>query len=187
MYLRAGFAIETRSADETAGLGVCAGLASPPGTLFCLRGDLGAGKTVFVGGMARGVLPPGAAQVTSPTYVLLHVHRGGGKALYHLDVYRLPKGGGEFEASGLCECLADPAGVVCIEWAERVEEALPADRVEVEIEHQAPGARLIHILATGPSSGKVVDELVRLAGNRARLRKAMDDLSREAGQVIADS
>ncbi len=174
MSLRAGFAIETHSADETAGLGACAGLAAPPGTLFCLRGDLGAGKTVFVSGLARGILPPGTATVTSPTYVLLHVHRGGGKTLYHLDVYRLPKeGGGEFEASGLRECLADPAGVACVEWAERIEEALPGDRVEIEIEHQAPSTRLIHVLATGPSSGMVVDELVRRAGNRERLQASM--------------
>ncbi|MCZ7648700.1 MAG: tRNA (adenosine(37)-N6)-threonylcarbamoyltransferase complex ATPase subunit type 1 TsaE [Planctomycetota bacterium] len=98
---RAGFVIETHGSAETEALGRCCGELAPLGFAVTLKGDLGAGKTVFVRGLAQGLLAPGEAEVSSPTYVLQHVHRGGLATLYHIDAYRIEGGAGEFEASGL--------------------------------------------------------------------------------------
>jgi len=169
--LSAGYVIGTESPAETEALGT---LAAQPGLVVALRGELGAGKTVFVRGLARGLLGPGAVAVTSPTYVLQHVYRGGAGVLYHLDLYRLKGGTGEFEASGLRDCLADPRGVVCLEWPERAEDILPADRLEVELEHQGETRRLLRIKATGPASARIVDAMIQRAGTRERLLAWME-------------
>jgi tRNA threonylcarbamoyladenosine biosynthesis protein TsaE len=169
--MRAGFVIRTHSEAETFALGQCAGEESPAGIVLCLNGELGTGKTVFVRGLTEGLLGPGQGHVASPTYVLQRVYRGGAQGVvYHLDLYRLCGGAAEFEAAGLHEPLADPQGVVCIEWAERVAQAMPDDRVEIEFEHVGLRERLIHVLATGAKSGVLVDALVARAGTRARLK-----------------
>jgi tRNA threonylcarbamoyladenosine biosynthesis protein TsaE len=136
--------IETRSAAETEALAARIGAAITRQTLVTLSGELGAGKTVFVRGLARGLGVPVATPVTSPTYVLLHHYRGGRLMLYHIDAYRLGGGADEFEASGLNECLADPNGVVCIEWPEKLTgQKWPQARIEVSIEHIDPDVRRI--------------------------------------------
>jgi len=164
--LSVGYLIETVAPAETEALGA---LAAVPGTVVALRGELGAGKTVFVRGLASGLLGPSTVAVTSPTYVLQHIYRSGTGVLYHLDLYRLKGGTGEFEASGLYECLADPRGVVCLEWPERAEALLPSDRLEVELEHQGATRRLLRIKATGPASARIVDVMILRAGTRDRL------------------
>ncbi|MBI3827886.1 MAG: tRNA (adenosine(37)-N6)-threonylcarbamoyltransferase complex ATPase subunit type 1 TsaE [Planctomycetes bacterium] len=171
--LKAGYMLQTASVEETETLGEVAGLAAQPGLVFALRGELGAGKTVFVRGLARGLLGKDQAAVTSPTYVLLHVYKNGLLALYHIDAYRMKGGGDEFAASGLAECLADPRGVVCIEWPERVESIVPADRVEIELEHREPTQRRIHVLATGPRSAAVVEAMLKVAGSELQLRERL--------------
>jgi len=180
--MRAGFVIESESAAETEALGCCAGQEAPAGLIFCLRGELGAGKTVFVRGLTAGHLGPGQAAVTSPTYVLEHVYRAGRAAIHHLDLYRLTGGAADFEGAGLTECLREPQGVVCIEWAERIEEILPADRLEIEFEHLGPERRRVHLLATGPRSATLVDVLVARVGARDRL---LSFLNRARGGVPA--
>lgn len=171
--LRAGFVLETTAAAETEALGAAAGACLPPGLTLALRGELGAGKTVFVRGLARGWLGTPAEAVTSPTYVLQHVYRGERGAIYHIDAYRMRGGGAEFEASGLGECLADGAGVVCLEWPERAEDVLPVDRLDLEFEHVAESTRAIHIHATGPRSAEVVQALIARAGSLEKLRARM--------------
>lgn len=172
--MKAGFVIETLSAEETQALGDCVGRAAGRAMVVCLCGDLGAGKTVFVRGLARGRLRDQAIVVTSPTYVLQHVYRGVGARVYHLDLYRLTGGPSDFEGAGLGECLMDQDALVCIEWPERVLEILPEDRIDVELEHRGPERRLVHLHATGVESGRVVDEIARIAGSRARLRAYME-------------
>ncbi|MCW8132991.1 MAG: tRNA (adenosine(37)-N6)-threonylcarbamoyltransferase complex ATPase subunit type 1 TsaE [Planctomycetota bacterium] len=181
--LKAGYTLETGAMPETEALGAIAGALAPAGMLFALRGELGAGKTVFVRGLARGLLGKDEAAVTSPTYVLLHVYKGGAKTLYHIDVYRMKGGGEEFESSGLAECLADAAGVVCLEWPERVEAVLPEDRVEIEIEHADPTVRNLRVMATGPRSAVLVQAMIAQAGNRERLRASME--AEAAGPISA--
>lgn len=123
--------IITHSAAETELLGERLGGLLSGGELICLVGELGAGKTVFVRGLARALgCPPG--EVTSPTYVLERVHPGERLALRHLDAYRL-SGAAEFEEADLAGGLTAPGTVAVLEWADRVESALPAERLVVRI------------------------------------------------------
>ena len=87
-----------------------------PGATILLSGDLGAGKTAFVKGLAEGLgLDPD--EVTSPTFILVHEYRGGRLPLIHVDLYRLDSA--ELEEIGLDLDLA-VSGVVAVEWAERL-------------------------------------------------------------------
>ncbi len=105
-----------------------------------LYGDLGAGKTVFVRGLAEG-LGVQRDEVTSPTFTLLREHQGGRLRLVHVDLYRLidPL---EIEELGLDEIGTD--GVVAIEWADRLLRSLP-ETIDVEIRHGEGDTRTIEI------------------------------------------
>lgn len=121
------------------------------GLVIALRGPLGAGKTAFVKGLAEGLgLDPGI--VSSPTFVIAQEYpcEARGMRLVHLDLYRL-EGPGELEAAGFLDVL-DAESVVAIEWADRMPQALPQDRLEIEL--SAPdvageAVRVISVLATG--------------------------------------
>jgi tRNA threonylcarbamoyladenosine biosynthesis protein TsaE len=115
----------SRSPEETQALGEAWGRAARCGDVVALRGDLGAGKTQWVKGLARGL--GFAGRVHSPTFTLVNVYTGGRLALFHLDLYRLetPE---QILSAGLEEYLR-PSGVTVIEWAERWEE-LGAQRSE---------------------------------------------------------
>ncbi|MES2307273.1 MAG: tRNA (adenosine(37)-N6)-threonylcarbamoyltransferase complex ATPase subunit type 1 TsaE [Verrucomicrobiota bacterium] len=93
-----------------------------PGAVLALTGDLGAGKTHFVKGIAFGLGYSG--EVTSPTFTLLHEYAGGRLSLYHLDLYRI-EGAQEAIRFGIEDYLPSD-GVTIIEWPERVETILPA-------------------------------------------------------------
>ena len=131
---------KTRSADETFELGRHVGEQLNDRAVILLKGDLGAGKTVFAKGVAAG-LGIDAADVTSPSFTLINVHDGRLR-LYHIDLYRL-------ESSsrvdlGLEEILEDDRGVVMIEWAERLKFA-PESSVEVEISYLSDSERKISV------------------------------------------
>jgi tRNA threonylcarbamoyladenosine biosynthesis protein TsaE len=120
----------TRSEEET----VAAGRALSPrldaGATVLLTGDLGAGKTAFVRGLASGLgIEPG--EVSSPTFTLIQEYRGGRLPLMHVDLYRLSDSR-EIEELGLDELGVD--AVMAIEWAERLS-APPPNAVRVSIEH----------------------------------------------------
>lgn len=153
--------LETSSPAETEALAAKIGALVLPGLVITLAGELGAGKTVFVRGLARGLGVPDAT-VTSPTYVLQHVYRGGRLPLYHIDAYRLRGGADEFEASGLNESFADAQGVVCVEWPERLGAFVwPAFRLEIQVEHAGLEQRRLAIRSTDARSGallKVIEE-----------------------------
>ena len=112
-----------------------------PGAVLLLSGDLGAGKTAFVKGLAEG-LGISADEVTSPTFTLVHEYRGGRLPLIHVDLYRLDRA--DLDEIGLDQDLADQ-GVIAVEWAERMSRRLPGavtvtisdrghDRREIAIE-----------------------------------------------------
>jgi len=105
----------SHSPDETAALGEQWGRAAESGWVIGLSGDLGAGKTQFVKGLARGLGI--AARVHSPTFALVNIYSGGRLTLFHLDLYRLDTQE-QIAAAGLEEYL-NPAGVTVVEWAER--------------------------------------------------------------------
>jgi tRNA threonylcarbamoyladenosine biosynthesis protein TsaE len=100
------------------------------GEVVALEGDLGAGKTQFVRGLLRG-LNGDPRSVSSPTFVLLNIYKSGRLALYHLDAYRI-SGSDDFEAIGFTELL-EQAGVVAVEWPQRVQSLLPPKTWQVRI------------------------------------------------------
>ena len=120
-----------------------------PGACLALHGDLGAGKTQFVRGLVRG-LGGNPRAVSSPTFVLLNVYDAGRLTVYHLDAYRV-SGAEDFEAIGFTELL-DQGGVVVVEWARRVTDLLPPDRIDVTIEPVGVQRRRIRIERHGPSA-----------------------------------
>ena len=107
----------SRSPAETEALGEKFGRAVQSGFVFALSGDLGAGKTQFVKGLARGLGT--SVRVHSPTFTLVNEYGGGRLKLFHLDLYRLETSA-QILSAGIEDFLS-PAGVAVIEWAERLE------------------------------------------------------------------
>ena len=128
--------VHTRSEEETSAAGERLAAELKPGAVVLLYGDLGAGKTAFVRGLARG-LGASSDDVSSPTFTLVQEYAGPGPTLYHVDLYRLePK---EVDDLGL-EDLVLGDGVVAIEWAERWT-GRPDDAIEVHIAEAADEER----------------------------------------------
>jgi tRNA threonylcarbamoyladenosine biosynthesis protein TsaE len=133
-----------------------------------LHGALGAGKTAFVQGVARGLGVPASAAVVSPTFTIAREYAVPGDppvVLHHVDAYRLG-GSRELEAAGYEEMWGG-GRVTCVEWSERVEDAMPADRLEIDIE-PGPGTedRTLRFRATGPESLRVLHRFARAAEAR---------------------
>ena len=111
-----------------------------PGAVVLLSGDLGAGKTAFVRGLAEGLgIDPG--DVTSPTFTLVHEHRGGRLPLVHVDLYRLDRA--DLDEIGLDQDVAEQ-GVVAVEWAERLTRPL-GGAVTIRISDEGGDRRSITI------------------------------------------
>ncbi|MGA2616836.1 MAG: tRNA (adenosine(37)-N6)-threonylcarbamoyltransferase complex ATPase subunit type 1 TsaE [Thermoguttaceae bacterium] len=149
------------AADEaaTAALGAALAKVLPHNATVALRGTLGAGKTRLVQAVAEACGVDRRA-VVSPTFVLIQEYQGR-QTVYHIDAYRL-RDEDEFLQLGPDEYF-ESGGLVLVEWADRVEGCLPADRVDVCIEVTGPESRRFEISAGGPRCGQVV----------ARLREAM--------------
>lgn len=113
-----------------------------PGAILLLSGDLGAGKTAFVKGLAEG-LGVDARDVTSPTFTLVHEYRGGRLPLIHVDLYRLERA--DLLELGMDSDLA-ATGVVAIEWAERLADSI-ADPIVVKISDAGGDRRAIDVTA----------------------------------------
>jgi tRNA threonylcarbamoyladenosine biosynthesis protein TsaE len=131
----------SNSEEETRSIAAAFATQLQPGAVILLSGDLGAGKTAFVRGMADGLLI-NTDEVTSPTFTLVHEYRGGRLPLIHVDLYRLDRA--DLDEIGLDQDLA-ATGVIAVEWAERMSRAIPgaiavrindlgADRRSIEFE-----------------------------------------------------
>ena len=121
--------MESYSAEETFRLGEMTGGKLKPGAVICLDGDLGAGKTVFVKGVAKGL---GITDtVCSPTFTILQEYRDGRMPLYHFDVYRIEEPEEMYEI-GFDEYLYGE-GVCLIEWAKNVAELIPDGALKITI------------------------------------------------------
>lgn len=122
--------LESASPDETESIAIEIAKEAKAGSIYTLSGDLGAGKTVFARGFARGlgIMSP----VTSPTFTLVNEYKKGRLPLYHFDVYRLGEAE-ELYDTGFEDYLEN-GGVVLIEWAERIEELLPRPYFYISIE-----------------------------------------------------
>jgi tRNA threonylcarbamoyladenosine biosynthesis protein TsaE len=119
---------QSSSEAETRAIAAALTPSLMPGAVILLSGDLGAGKTAFVRGLAEG-LGLDADEVTSPTYTLVHEYRGGRLPLIHVDLYRLDRA--ELDEIGLDQDLA-ANGVTAVEWAARLTRGIP-DAVAVRI------------------------------------------------------
>jgi len=132
--------VQTSTEAETEREGEALGRRLTAGDVVLLFGDLGAGKTAFVRGMARGI---GATpdEVSSPTFTIVQEYAGRSATLYHVDLYRLDPA--EVDDLGLDD-LVSGDGIVAIEWAERWR-GRPDDVVEVRLEHLSEDARSIQV------------------------------------------
>ncbi len=127
-----------QDAEETLRIGKAFGASLKPDSIVCLFGELGAGKTTFIRGIAEGIgIDP--SQVSSPTFVYLNIYEGQ-TPLYHFDLYRL-SGVEPFLSMGFDEILFSP-GIKCIEWSERIAQVLPKEAIKVSISHEREGRKI---------------------------------------------
>ena len=130
----------TNSPEETEKVGAALAQTLQPGTVIAYRGDLGAGKTAFTRGLARGLgyVEP----VTSPTYTIVNEYLGGRLPLFHFDMYRLASSDDLWDIGW--EDYLDRGGVCAVEWSENVADAME-NAILVTIEKTGPEARRIII------------------------------------------
>ena len=123
--------IETTSPGETEAFAAKLAASLPFGSVLALHGDLGAGKTVFARGFARGlnITEP----ISSPTFTILQEYPVDGKFFYHLDLYRIDNSDAAY-AFGIDEFLYAEDAMTLIEWPERIEDILPPHTIRITIE-----------------------------------------------------
>ena len=133
----------TNSPEETIALGRELASVLVPPKIVVLRGDLGAGKTTLVKGIAEGFAAASHDDVTSPTFTLIHEYRGPAATLYHIDLYRIdtPR---ELETLGLDDLMTDKS-VLLIEWGEKFPRFQRERDVEIAIERISENERKIRI------------------------------------------
>lgn len=137
--------VATHSAEETIALGrSLVSILTPPKLVF-LRGDLGAGKTTLVKGIAKGFDAAEEDNVTSPTFTLIHEYRGPLVNIYHIDLYRIdtPR---QLETLGLDDLLSDNS-LLLLEWGEKFPRFVRERDVEIQIERLGEAERRIRILS----------------------------------------
>ncbi|NMB60391.1 MAG: tRNA (adenosine(37)-N6)-threonylcarbamoyltransferase complex ATPase subunit type 1 TsaE [Chloroflexi bacterium] len=148
------FEFFSRSPEQTRRLGSRIGSLLKPGDLICLSGDLGAGKTTFVQGIAHGW--ESVDTVSSPTFVIVNeYHRKTGETLFHMDAYRLES---SMEAFDLDLDRMLEQGALLVEWAERIKDALPDNALWIKMNWMADEQRGLWFTATGPRSQVLMDE-----------------------------
>jgi tRNA threonylcarbamoyladenosine biosynthesis protein TsaE len=141
--------------DATFRLGSLLGKEALGGEVIALIGDLGAGKTRLVQGLAQG-LGVSDSYVNSPTFILVQVHEGR-LPLYHIDLYRL-ESGAEISAIGFEEYL-EGEGVAAVEWADKGMSLFPSDRLTIEIHYGQESERKIILTGQGPKSRAWLDKI----------------------------
>ncbi len=144
-----------KSVEATLQFGRIGGEVAKPGTVFCLNGELGAGKTTLTSGIAQGL---GLDEVTqSPTFTLVAEYSDGRLPLYHMDLYRLAE-----QASREMDLFDEylyGEGVCVVEWAQWIHDFLPDDRLELTIHKlDQPDAREIQVIAYGKLAMDVLKE-----------------------------
>ena len=154
-------AVRLEGADATLALGrrLAQALAPDSEGVLCLSGQLGAGKTTLVKGLAEGLGVATAAEVTSPTFLRMS-RFDGPPDLVHVDAYRMT-GADDAVELGLDEDLAGGA-VVAVEWPEMIAGALPVDRLTLHLEHGGEGLRTVRFETGGPRSAAWLTRLREL-------------------------
>jgi tRNA threonylcarbamoyladenosine biosynthesis protein TsaE len=149
--------LQTRSSDETRQLASAIAPLLGPGDVLVLSGELGAGKTTLVQGVARGVGYEGA--VASPTFTLVREYRNGRVDLLHVDVYRLDRVQDVVDLA--LEERIDEGAVLVIEWGDAVESLLPPDHLVIEMTTGDDAARRIRVRGVGPTWSERWERLER--------------------------
>ena len=139
----------TNTPDETEAIGAALGRIIQPGTVIAYRGDLGAGKTAFTRGLARGL--DCKELVTSPTYTIVNEYLGGRIPLFHFDMYRLRSSDDLFDIGW--DDYLDRNGICAVEWSENVADAME-DPITVTVEKLGGDTRRITL-----EGGKLPDDL----------------------------
>ncbi len=162
----------SKSVAETDRLGRRIGRSLQGGEIVALYGELGSGKTALVRGMAAG-LGASPQTVSSPTFVLIHEYHGRMR-LAHADLYRLDSAT-ELPHIGLSD-YDDGRTVTAIEWADKAGHDLPADRLEIHLQHRSPSVREITFVPRGTRARRLLARVRaprrsgRTAGHRRRIR-----------------
>ncbi len=145
----------SRSPEQTRRVGMRLGSLLRPGDVICLQGDLGAGKTTFVQGLAQGWGTLDA--VSSPTFIIVNMYRrADGAQLHHMDAYRLDSLP-EAEELDLESMLA--RGPLLVEWAERIRDLIPANHIWLEMEYLAEEHRKMRFTAHGRRNDALLADL----------------------------
>ncbi|MDR3589963.1 MAG: tRNA (adenosine(37)-N6)-threonylcarbamoyltransferase complex ATPase subunit type 1 TsaE [Negativicutes bacterium] len=153
---------KTANPRETFALGEQLGAGLALGDVICLNGDLGAGKTLLVQGIAAGL---GICEgVTSPTYTILHVYDGGRLPIFHFDLYRLEHPD-QLDDIGFEE-YSRPDGVAIIEWADKFAARMPEENLWVELKVMDGTSRSITLKPAGPRYEQLCEELKPGADSR---------------------
>lgn len=146
------YTVETNSRKETQELAYKLGNLLNEPLVIIMRGDLGAGKTTFTQGLAKGL--DITQNVNSPTFTIFKIYYGR-LPLYHIDAYRLE---GVSQDLGFEEYIEDSDGVCVIEWPMYVQDLIPEEYLEIELLHQEEEKRLMHVYAHGTAIEKIVEE-----------------------------
>lgn len=150
----------SRSAEQTRRLGARLGAVLQRGDVICLQGDLGAGKTTFVQGVAKGW--GSQDTVSSPTFILVNEYRRpDGGLLFHVDAYRLDSTP-EAEELDLDSMLA--AGALLIEWPDRIDGLVPSEHLWVKLEHVDEEERELKFRAAGKRYDELLDVIRHAVG-----------------------
>jgi tRNA threonylcarbamoyladenosine biosynthesis protein TsaE len=149
----------SRSPEQTRRIGMRLGGALQAGDVICLQGDLGAGKTTFVQGVAQGWGSQDAA--SSPTFILVNVYRRADQAqLFHMDAYRLDSAP-EAEELDLETMLAQ--GPLLIEWPERIDGLVPQEHMWIRFEHVDQEEREMNFRSSGRRYDDLLERIRRAA------------------------
>jgi tRNA threonylcarbamoyladenosine biosynthesis protein TsaE len=165
----AGWAIGSRGERQTFCLGRFLGEILGPGTVVALMGEIGSGKTRLVQGIASGLEVPSWDRVCSPSFALIHEHRGR-IPFYHMDFFRLTSG--RFEPDlGLYDYFQGN-GACVIEWADRIEDWLPSDRLDVRLTIHGHRKRCMAFWARGEQHQRILRALQRKVSRSVELKIA---------------
>jgi tRNA threonylcarbamoyladenosine biosynthesis protein TsaE len=156
---RPEFDMITHSPEQTRSAGMLLGRLLSPGDVVLLSGDIGAGKTTFVQGLARSLKT--GDYIQSPTFTIVAEHAGTSHEdkpirLYHIDLYRLT-GTNDIDSFGFTEYLDDPDGVTVIEWPERAAAAMPEAYLLVELRYVADTKRNVRLTPQGSRYAMTID------------------------------
>lgn len=152
--------IVCETAEQTAALGEALGRCIDQGLTLALKGDLGAGKTTFVQGLARGLGVPPDYYVTSPTFSIVNEYPAGGLTLYHLDLYRLSTAD-ELDYIGLDDIPADTA-VVAVEWPGIMEETAFDFDLEIHFHLDDRSHRILSFFPSGQPAANLLSKMFSL-------------------------